>query len=106
MGIGIFALKAACEFSNRGYFDSKKSIIDFGAQELYVKKDQFLEIVKSYGFNPDVNNFPDINKLEQNLYPIQSIKPFWYLIGFENHQCIDINGIHDSIYQDLNRFHL
>ena len=42
MGLGISALRSALEFSEKGFFDDKESVIDMGSQEIHIKKEDFI----------------------------------------------------------------
>ena len=102
MGIAINTLRAACEFYSRGYFDNMKNVCDLGCQEIYINKENFEKILKSYGINFNNLNFPNIFNDRSPYVERDSTKEFWKLLGFENHVCTDIEEKHDSIILDLN----
>lgn len=102
MGLGISALRSALEFSEKGFFDNKESVIDMGSQEIHITKKDFIEITNSFNYSPDWNHFPCINKDIWPEFPRDSTSNIWKMLKFTKVDCCDINNEHDSIYIDLN----
>tara|TARA_A100001388_G_scaffold194862_1_gene146950 strand:+ start:77 stop:949 length:873 start_codon:yes stop_codon:yes gene_type:complete len=103
MGLGISALRSALEFSEKGFFDDKESVIDMGSQEIHIKKEDFIEITNSFNYAPNWDNFPCTYKDIWPGFPRDSSSNFWKMLKFKKVDCCDINNEHDSIYIDLNK---
>ena len=103
MSISIGIARSALEFARRGYFNNMDNVMDMGAQSLHVEKNDFLKITKSYGYQPDLNNFPLIDNFQKKNYlNTESSKPFWKMLGFKNTDCLDIIDKYNAKIVNLN----
>ena len=102
MAIGLGSARSALEFARRGYFNDMDSVMDMGAIELHVKKNDFLNITQSYGYKPDLKDFPFIDNWPNNSLNSESSKPFWRMLGFKKTDCLDIIDRYGAKYVNLN----
>ena len=101
MGLGPASVRLNLELYQRGILKNVKSVVETGSQELHMRKDDFEQLIKSYG----VPNY-DGRKFEPWKFPERprcSAKPFYQLLGAEKYTCIDLTGEHGAIQLDLNR---
>lgn len=92
-------VKIAIELKRLNFFESMESVIDMGAQEIHMNKDEFQFLMDYGGIEYDIKDFPNLNYPNS---PRQITKPFWEALGFSEVSCLDYNNLHGSIYCDLN----
>ena len=102
MGISITDLKTIFESANKGYFDGMKNVLDMGAQEIHIKKNDFIKIAESYGYKVNLKDFPNIDKDNWPAQPRDSSSNLWKMLGFELAECSDVNTLHSPIFLNLN----
>ena len=102
MALGLCGIRTACEFAQTGIFRNLESVLDLGSQEIHATKNDFLKIVKSYGYSPDLKNFPNIDNWPKDHLNSESLKSFWRLLGFQKIDQTDINSRYGAKYLDLN----
>ena len=103
MGFGISSMRSALEFSEKGFFKNKSSVLDMGSQEIHIKKNDFIAIANSFNISPNLNDFPCIEKDIWPQLPRDSTLKFWKMLGFDRVDCSDINRMHGAKYIDLNQ---
>lgn len=88
MALSNSILETILELKNRGYFDNKKSVIDMGDQDVNVKFDDLIELLKQSNVNFDESEFDLAKKFP--LRPRISSSQLWKTIGFDTANRIDI----------------
>ena len=91
MALSNSILETILELKNRGYFDNKKSVIDMGDQDVNVKFDDLIELLKQSNINFDESEFDLAKKFP--LRPRISSSQLWKTIGFDTANRIDIMEI-------------
>ena len=101
MGLGIGAVQNILELNNLGYFKNSNSTIEIGSQELHVNFVDLKKLFETAGLKDDLEStFPNVKNWPFG--PRCPSKYFYKELGIKNYECIDINGLHESIAHDLN----
>lgn len=103
MGLSIEAVQNLLELYQLGHLKNYKSVVEFGSQELHLKKNDLTECLTMAGFDTsnidsfeNIENWPDKNK------PRCSSKPLYKLLGIDEYYSFDINNQLNSINHDYN----
>jgi len=101
MGLGIATVKLNIDMWQRGFFKDIHRVFEMGAQELYLKKGDFEQLIKMGGvpgYKPE--NFAALEKFPSG--PFCPAKPFYDLLGISQYACADFSRQHGAIPIDLN----
>ena len=101
MGIGIAAIQNTLELYNLGYLKDSKNVLEIGAQELHLKKEDLKELFDNAGLKCDsVDKYPTNNWPDAPRWPA---KYFYESLGIQGYESIDINSKYGAINHDLNK---
>src|SRR3989338_675729 len=97
MGLGIAAVQLNLELWQRGLFKDIQSVMDIGAQELHLKRQDF----------EDLLHCAKVTDEERNLFAgtrawPASAEAFYKILGARDYSCIDLNGRYGAVVLDLN----
>ena len=106
MAISNSILEIILELNSRGYFKNKKSVIDMGDQDVNVKFDDLIELLKQGNISFNESEFNIAKKFPTR--PRVSSSQIWRTLGFETTNRMDIEEIErerkigEVIKHDLN----
>ena len=106
MAISNSILEIILELNSRGYFKNKKSVIDMGDQDVNVKFDDLIELLKQGSISFNESEFNIAKKFPTR--PRVSSSQIWRTLGFETTNRMDIEEIErekkigEVIKHDLN----
>ena len=104
MGITLSGVQNLLDLWKLGYLDNKKSVIEFGSQELHLKEADLLDLISKFGFAKDKIsslNLPNIRNWPN--HPRTSSKYLYELLGFNKYYSLDLNNELNSINHDFNK---
>lgn len=99
MGYGIAAVQKTLELYNSGLLKNSNNVIEMGAQELHLKKEDLQQLFYKAGLKSDFIE----ERLNWPSKPGCSSKCLYESLGIKEYQCIDISGKGDAIVHDLNK---
>ena len=103
MGISTSSIQHLVELHNLGYLKEAKSVLDIGATELHIKKNDLKELLQSIGKDLSlIDKFPNIDNWPKA--PRTSSKYLYeFLLNTKEYSSLDLNGLHGAIKHDLNK---
>ena len=100
MGISIAGVQNLLELHLAGHFKGKKSVVEFGSQELHLKSKDLEELMSMANIDFNKSNFPNIeNWPKKNRC---STKYLYKTLGINEYYSFDLNGELNSINHDFN----
>ena len=102
MGLGVATVQSLLELHRLDYFKNSNSVMEIGAQELHLKKEDLKELFEVAGLESElVEKFPRVDNWPNR--PRTSSKYLYESLGLKEYQSIDINGEMGAIAHDLNK---
>jgi hypothetical protein len=100
MGMTIAGVQNLLELYLAGHLKNKKSVVEFGSQELHLKSKDLEELLSMANVDFDKSDFPDIENWPKQ--PRTSAKYLYKALGINEYLSLDCNGELDSINHDFN----
>ena len=101
MGLNYETIQNLIELKKLGHFKNFQKVIEFGTQELHLKKEDFKKLLDKSGYeNTDLNLFKGIDNWPK--HPRCTAKYFYEMLGFKEYRTLDLNKQFNTINHDFN----
>ncbi len=100
MGLSIAGVQNLLELYSTGNLKGKKSVIEFGSQELHLKSEDLIELMSMVNIDMNKSNFPNLENWPAQ--PRCSSRSLYKALGINEYYSFDLNGKLNSINCDFN----